>query len=87
MNRICLSIHPPSAASLEMFVLSKGAAKLPLQVAVRVVPLRIQKIDYYFLAVQDSSIGDLVTHSVSEAVSQVTFDFCDFRALQSCCRH
>ena len=30
-----------------------------------------------FLAVQDSSIGDLVTHSVSESVSQVTFDFCD----------
>ena len=48
MNRICLSSHPPSAASLEMFVLSKGAAKLPLQVAVRVVPLRIHQIDYYF---------------------------------------
>ena len=30
-----------------------------------------------FLAVQDSSIGDLVTHSVSQWVSQVTFDFCD----------
>ena len=26
-----------------------------------------------FLAVQDSSIGDLVTHSVSQSVSQVTF--------------
>ena len=33
-----------------------------------------------FLAVQDSSIGDLVTHSVSESE---TFDFSDFRALQS----
>ena len=30
-----------------------------------------------FLAVQDSSIGDLVTHSLTESVSQVTFDFCD----------
>ena len=38
---------------------------------------------FYLIAVQDSSIGDLVTHSVSE----VTFDFCDFRVLQSCCRH
>ena len=35
--------------------------------------LRIQM--YVFLAVQDSSIGDLVTHSLSEWVSQVTFDF------------
>ena len=33
--------------------------------------------DSAFLAVQDSSIGDLVTHSVSESVSQVTFYFCD----------
>ena len=29
------------------------------------------------LAVQDSSIGDLVTHSVSQSVSK-TFDFSDF---------
>ena len=34
-------------------------------------------ISMILLAVQDSSIGDLVTHSVSESVSQVTFDFCD----------
>ena len=32
-----------------------------------------------FLAVQDSSIGDLVTHSVSESVSESCFDFSDFR--------
>ena len=32
-----------------------------------------------FLAVQDSSIGDLVTHSLSESVSESGFDFSDFR--------
>ena len=26
-------------------------------------------------------------HSLSQWVSEVTFDFCDFRVLQSCCRH
>ena len=31
----------------------------------------------YFLAVQDSSISDLVSQSVSESVSK-TFDFSDF---------
>ena len=39
------------------------------------------KVDQPFLAVQDSSIGDLVTQSVSESVSK-TFDFSDFRAEQ-----
>ena len=29
----------------------------------------------FFLAVQDSSIGDLVTHSLSEWVSESGFDF------------
>ena len=32
-----------------------------------------------FLAVQDSSIGDLVTQSVSESVSESGFDFSDPR--------
>ena len=44
-----------------------------------------------FLAVQDSSIGDLVTHSVSYSVShsmsELTFDISVVRTLQSCCRH
>ena len=44
-----------------------------------------------FLAVQDSSMGDLVTHSVSHSVShsmsELTFDISVVRALQSCCRH
>ena len=35
-----------------------------------------------FLAVQDSSIGDLVTHSVSDS----SLDFSVFRAVQRCCR-
>ena len=30
-----------------------------------------KKIEFTFLAVQDSSIGDLVTHSLSESVSHV----------------
>ena len=34
-----------------------------------------------FLAVQDSSIGDLVTQWVSESVSESDFDFSDFRDL------
>ena len=39
-----------------------------------------------FLAVQGSSIVDLVSQSLSESVSRLTFDFSVFRALQSCCR-
>ena len=35
-----------------------------------------------FLAVQDSSIVDLVTHSVNDT----SFDSSVFRAVQSCCR-
>ena len=31
--------------------------------------------EWTFLAVQDSSIGDLITHSLSQSLSQVTFDF------------
>ena len=37
---------------------------------------------YHFLAVQDSSIGDLVTHSL---IKWLTFDFRGIRAMQSCC--
>ena len=64
MNRICLSSHPPSAASLEMFVLSKGAAKLPLQVAVRVVPLRIHQIEHYFFGINYYFLGSTTRHLV-----------------------
>ena len=30
-----------------------------------------------FLAVQDSSIGDLVSHSLTHSLTDVTFDFSD----------
>ena len=36
-----------------------------------------------FLAVQDSSIGDLVTHSLTDSLSESGFDFSNFRAEQS----
>ena len=41
--------------------------------------VKLKKRHDIFLAVQDSSIGDLVTHSVSESVSESCFDFSDFR--------
>ena len=41
---------------------------------------------FFFLAVQDSSIGDLVTHSLTHSVSDSPFDFSVSRAVQSCCR-
>ena len=37
-----------------------------------------------FLAVQDSSIGDLVNHSLTHSVINSSFDFSVFRALLSC---
>ena len=61
--------------SMNIFIYTQSESKLPTNITVR----RCRSGG--FLAVQDSSIGDLVTHSVSEwvseSVSQVTFDFCD----------
>ena len=67
---ICFTFH-----EMNIFMYTQSESKLPTNITVR----RCRSGG--FLAVQDSSIGDLVTHSVSqwvsESVSQVTFDFWD----------
>ena len=66
--------------SVETFQKSNDFADVPL-VCNDDSAILAQKVTLSFLAVQDSSIGDLVTHSLTESLIESGFDFSDFRDL------